>query len=114
MKKTEVSVSITWQRVSPESAENGDVETHGFRIGHRDFEFDQCDADVNEILTAREAIEVIRGWGCTEPEYWGRGPARFYAADAQSQDFGDGSETSYTVHVLGDPRLLAAICREIA
>jgi hypothetical protein len=115
-----VKLSYTYDIVTPESAEDGDVAECGFyQPGGWQFplpEYGGAPLDESpepEEMTARQALREIRdNVGYIDHVQEHGDSLDIYPADG-SQDYEDGSETRIMAHVRGNPRLIAALARTL-
>ncbi len=113
-----LSVSMTYEVVTEESAEHGDAEERGFMVG-TDCPFfwrlpaDSWSADkqTDYAMAAHETLRLIRGNHCCYSVSVCGDAVSFYSAEPQDHDYHDGSRTEYTIHVKGPARLLRALVR---
>lgn len=98
------TVSKTFDVVTPESAEHGDIADSGFEYQDR-------------AMTLREVLRTIESEGCTEPSSWpctlenfANGRVWFTSVDPDV-DYRTGESTTYAIHVDGSSRNLARLYR---
>tara|TARA_Y100000310_G_scaffold343680_1_gene452446 strand:- start:2546 stop:2860 length:315 start_codon:yes stop_codon:yes gene_type:complete len=86
-----IQATITFDVVTHESAEHGDVEESGFYApgGWKS-------EDADETLTPGDVLRWATGRGCWRDN----GDGSFYCEQSDT-DYSDGSETSYAVHFAG-------------
>lgn len=93
-------VGVTFQWVTPESAERGDAEDYGW---HRD----------KELMSFREAAAVIRDfmpYDADQPQ-WDGDDRLWFRGVQEERDLKDGSVTTYDVFVEGDAVTLGRLER---
>lgn len=106
-----LNVAVTWDNVTPESAEQGDAESRGFVIDGREYPIEECEGEAtSEEHTAAEALREIKDRSCTDYVYVSPTGATFTSADSVT-DFRTGAEMSYSVHVNGPERLVRALVK---
>lgn len=107
-----LDVSVTYDRVSHESAEAGDTEENGYVVGSQEWPLAECEGEtVSEAMNASEALREILDRGCTCSVSESGTGASFYAGEPQHTDYSTGDVTSYHVHVKGPARLIKALVR---
>ncbi len=112
MARTFLEVSVTWEQVTPESAEQGDAEARGFVIGGLDWPAEECTGEpVTVDMTAADVLREIHNRWCYGYGHESETGATFTANEAQHTDFATGAETTYSVHVRGPARLIRALVR---
>ena len=105
-----LTIATSYQVVTHEAAEHGDIAEHGFRIGHQNFPLEQCDVDPYESCTAHEALATILSNGVEHVEVHGHS-ARFYGYPRE--DYRTGDSVTYCIHVRGDARLIRALVKAV-
>ena len=112
-----LEVSVTYERVTPESAEHGDVEERGFMVAGSQSRFfwrmpieEALGESVSELLTAHDVLRVIRSHHCCYSASVSATGATFGSAEPQDEDH-VGAKVEYTVHVEGPERLVRALVR---
>jgi len=112
-----ITFAFTYQIVTPESAENGDFDDHGFVVDGHEFSLNNekiADDILNEnpddyhtqwkLGTLEEVIRIARNYGISEPSdstiqcgTW------FYSVDPDI-NYRTGEDTTYSFHVDGVTR----------
>jgi hypothetical protein len=105
-----LNIATTYQIVTPESAEHGDIAEHGFVINGVCFPFAGVDVDPYEPCTAHEALLAILSNGVEHVEAHGNS-VRVYGHPRA--DFRTGDSVTYCVFVRGDARLIRALVKAV-
>lgn len=83
------SFNVTYETITPESAENGEADSSGFML---------------ENGSLREAWDIVR-WGCeggVEANEWPMQSPRWVTFYSAERDYRTGEETNYSVHFPGN------------
>lgn len=81
-----IEVAITYQTVTPESAEHGDFADSGFE-------------SESEFYTFRELVEALRNRFSDYSESPGSYSARTWASEYGEPDYRTGNETTRSIHL---------------
>ena len=113
-----VQLRFSYEIVTPESAEFGDVAERGWYFDGGHFASDDELASEGYESTARDALTDIEQLLGVPDEvsvryYGGEGHLTCYPADSCREDYRTGAETYYHAHVSGHPRLIAAMARAL-
>lgn len=93
-------LSITFDRITPESAERGEPEESGYEDEGREIKADEIDLENGETDASLAAKEIIDR-GSVEPSSTSFHPGVWYTTIDPDRDMRDGSETYYSFHLKG-------------
>ncbi len=118
-----LTLSITYERVTPESAEHGEAEERGYLSSQCGLHLPIDDvmqlgeadraAATERTMRAHEALREIRESHCGYSATWYGDSVAFYSSEPQEHHYSDGSTVENTVFVRGDKRLLRALIRAV-
>lgn len=109
-----VKIRFTYDVVTEESAQDGDVAERGWYIpGMGKFPVEDESASEFVECTARAAVKDIESVVGAIGDVSAHGHiAAFYSADPE-EDYRTGENTSYCAHIVCDPRLVRAIVKAL-
>ena len=77
--------SVTFETITPESAEDGEAEDRGFVV---------------EAVSLREAVEALEGLGChVEADCYPVTAPRWFTAYSTREDYGTGETENRSLHL---------------
>jgi hypothetical protein len=116
-KKTFVSVCYTYERVTPESAEDGDCSERGwYQPGGWYFDSYDMTAGERVPMTARDLLREIQSEvGYVEYlQLSAKGRELMVVGARNTVDYSTGEDESITAHIEGHPRLVRALHRKLS